>query len=379
MKIAVANAFGIDGLLFEERLAWFESADHWNLVDQAKEPFQYIKALYAIEDAYNGNPTGYAMGLDATSSGMQIMSLLIGCPKTASQCNVINTGRRENAYQNIYTAMKEQMPDLDYTAKQIKNVGMTVLYASKAEPKKLFGEGEELELFYSVLEDKVSGAMELMEDILACRNPNALGYEWTLPDGHTAKTKIMVTKELTITVPELEDIPVKHMYSVNLPKKKGVAIVADIVHSIDGFITREFNLRSNHDPMVIQSKVLVLELLEMTAEDRPWNGVPSITRLLDLNNRDSDYSLAEVHALMNLASDLLTYPPFEVFVVHDKFFSSPVHMQKVREHIKAIYIDIAKSNLMSNILNEITGEDVQFTKNTNNLAELMQDAEYIIS
>lgn len=135
MKIAVANAFGIDGLLFEERLAWFESADHWNLVDQAKEPFQYIKALYAIEDAYNGNPTGYAMGLDATSSGMQIMSLLIGCPKTASQCNVINTGRRENAYQNIYTAMKEQMPDLDYTAKQIKNVGMTVLYASKAEPK----------------------------------------------------------------------------------------------------------------------------------------------------------------------------------------------------------------------------------------------------
>jgi|TARA_R110000744_G_scaffold204690_1_gene323476 hypothetical protein len=377
IKIAVANAMGLDKTLFEERIEWFDKQEClWELAVTADEPYQYVKAVYAYEDAINGIPTGYAMGLDATSSGAQIMSLLIGCETTAKQCNVINTGKRENAYDNIYQGMKQTMPELDYTAKEIKNVGMTVLYASKAEPKKLFGVGDELELFYAVMGDKFTGALEVMADILACRDAKALGYKWTLPDGHTSNTEISVTQEAVISVPELDDIPFTHLYSENKANKYSVAIVANIVHSVDGFITREFNLRTNHKGT--QQALENVQEAMLYAPDLAWEGVPSISRALNCNPTTL-YPLKELKALKSLLESLIKYPAFETYVVHDKFFSSPVHMQRVREVIHGIYVDIANSNLLSEILNEITGEDVEFTKITQDLSTHMTDAEYILS
>ena len=63
----------------------------------------------------------------------------------------------------------------------------------------------------------------------------------------------------------------------------------------------------------------------------------------------------------------------------DKYFASPLHMDKVREYVKDIYSNLARSNFMEEILTEITGEPTTFKKNVTNLPDLILDSEYIIS
>ena len=70
-KIDIADNFGLDKKTWDERIAWFEENKE-NLIDikdEAEEPAQYLKAVYAYVDAINTNMTKHIMRLDATASG----------------------------------------------------------------------------------------------------------------------------------------------------------------------------------------------------------------------------------------------------------------------------------------------------------------------
>ena len=80
LLIEVANHFGLDKLIFEDRIRWatenlanLESfASQVSLKDRAL----YIKAVQTIRKAQHGIPTGHLVGFDASCSGIQIMSVV---------------------------------------------------------------------------------------------------------------------------------------------------------------------------------------------------------------------------------------------------------------------------------------------------------------
>lgn len=115
LQIDIANSFGHDKLTWDERLAWFDGNQKELLDDpvtacaKADEPAQALAGLLAYQEMLDGKPIGYLCGLDATASGLQLLALLSGCEKSASICNLIDTGRREDSYTQVHDAVNARL------------------------------------------------------------------------------------------------------------------------------------------------------------------------------------------------------------------------------------------------------------------------------
>ena len=96
--IDIANCVGTQGTfrgdkeLFEARIAWVKSnyliLESFN--ELAEDKPLYIKAVQALRDVVAGKPTGHLVALDATCSGIQIMSAITGCVRGADATGLHN-------------------------------------------------------------------------------------------------------------------------------------------------------------------------------------------------------------------------------------------------------------------------------------------------
>lgn len=106
--IAIANHFGHDRLNWKNRIDWAKSSIdvdgidifEWFYAPQAKEPMMFRKACQAYRDYVGNNPSGYVIFLDATASGLQILSTLLGCHDTARNTNLLG-GNRTDVYEMV--------------------------------------------------------------------------------------------------------------------------------------------------------------------------------------------------------------------------------------------------------------------------------------
>lgn len=176
LKIDVASSFGLDKKTWDERIAWFDENEE-ELIDVlqepnkkildkklkiAKEPALFYAGLKAYEKASKGQAISYPISLDATASGAQLLAILIGCQKSASLCNVVDTGDREDLYTNVYNAMCERLgTESKISHAPVKKAIMTSLYGSEAQPKRVFGEGALLDTFYETMEEEATGIWKL--------------------------------------------------------------------------------------------------------------------------------------------------------------------------------------------------------------------------
>ncbi len=320
IKIDLANQFGLDKLLWKDRIKWATENDSKLdvLIKDADKPYLFAKALSALRDAQNGTPTGFIMGLDSTASGLQIMACLIGCEDTARTVNLINTGQREDIYQMVADTMTK-VCGTEITRKEVKHPVMTTFYNSKQQPIEVFGENTpELETFYETLEKYLSGALEVMSDINTCWNSTALKHEWTLPDGHVSSVDVLTRVSKKIEVDELDHATFTHQAYINQPSVKGLSLPANVVQSIDAYIVREM--------------------------------IRKCSRL-----------------------------GFELLTIHDNFLASPNNMDQVRKCYVEILASIADSNLLQNILNELTSSNGRLEKKCTNLSKLILSSEYALS
>ena len=71
LKIDIANNMGLDKEDWDVRLAWFDENESRldTLVKQAEEPALFFAGITAWQKVCKGEPTGYPISLDATSSG----------------------------------------------------------------------------------------------------------------------------------------------------------------------------------------------------------------------------------------------------------------------------------------------------------------------
>jgi DNA-directed RNA polymerase len=317
LKIAIANHAGHDKLTWNDRIKWFNRQLEWDM-DQFDEPILGTKALGAYYDAKNGCKTGYVMSIDATASGLQIMSALSGCKDTARVCNMINTGTREDVYQMIADKMNVRLNGkYGVTRKMVKKPCMTTFYNSLANPKQTFNK-HQLKAFYETLDGLMPGAMEVMEAINEFWDYDNDIHQWTLPDGHVASVKVTEMVDVRVEIDELDHRTFTYRYNKQQPSENFRSLVANIVHSVDGYVARE---------MVRSCQAMGIEL---------------------------------VH-------------------IHDCFVFSPDYLQYVAQSYREILAHIADSNLLSDILSEISGEYVPVEKLSDDLYADILDSEYMLS
>ena len=398
LKIDIANSFGLDKDDWSVRLTWFDQNEQamraapFDWMQRAEEPAQFLAGLNAWEKACLGQKTGYLCGLDATASGIQLLSVLSGCVQSAQQCNVVNTGKREDAYTNMHVHMDGLLNHSNqYTRKAVKAAGMTHFYGSKAEPRAAFGEDTpQLAAFYKTIETLLPGADMLNHDLLSLWQPTALSHDWTLPDGFDVKIKVMVSQEHAVTF--LDRAYTVTTY-VNQAKESGLSMGANIVHSIDGMVVREMGRRCNFDATKLtdmhlmlhtetggkstlrQQDLELLRLLECTDASGFMSLV--IAEYLDESNL-GHLSPAHRQQLIQLIESLPP-KPFHLIAIHDCFKFHANYGNDVREQYINIMAELADSDILSHIATQVTGKHMPVNKRSNNLSSYIRQSEYMLS
>lgn len=326
MLIAIANANGMDKNLWEERIDWAEKFVKMSYKDQldyaenqcTEEPILMAKAINAHNEILKGNETGFMANLDATASGIQIMSAVTGCHASAIKVNLIDNNKRNDVYQDVATDMNNDFGTA-VTRTDLKKPIMTTFYGSNAQPKKLFGIGTpELEAFTNAMKNGLKGAYQLLLDIQRLQNPTAMSYQWTLPDGHTAYVPVMDAVDKKVEIAELNKATFTFRTKVNKPRDFDLSLPANIVHSIDAYIVRQLYRRAY----------------------------------------ERGYSIA---------------------TIHDSFWSHVNNIEDVRIGYADELAKLAESTIIEDILNQVSGNNGTYTKYSNDLAQLIRKSNYALS
>lgn len=404
LEIDIANSWGLDKESWATRLGWFNDnrtqlesdglEEIQKMAHQAEEPAQFYAGVLAYRDMLAGKPIGYLCGLDATASGIQLLSVLSGCPQSAGTCNLVNHGQRADAYTLMHQYMDRLLNNNSpYDRKSIKAAGMTHFYGSRQEPKKAFGEDTpELEAFYRTINDLLPGADILNHDLLALWQSDAYAHEWTLPDGYDVKIKVMVKVEQPVRFLGGDYTVIE---KVNQPKESGLSMGANIVHSLDAMVVREMVRRCSYDweqlHAVIQAiqdcqpgrgtstlREKDLELLRVL-ECADVSGFMSsvVIEYVDEHNIGhlSPSQLNELTALVNSMPD----SPFHLVCIHDCFKFHANYGNDVRQQYINILAQLADSEALSFIASQVVGKHVPVTKISNNLANHILRSEYALS
>lgn len=212
--IDIANCVGTQGTfrgdkeLFETRIQWVK--DNYDVledyVDLAEDKPLYIKAVHALRETCMGLPTGHLVALDATCSGIQIMSAITGCVRGADATGLISQ-KRADAYTDVTKEMNSILQLKGFSQivvprADVKRCVMTAGYGSTLVPKEVFGEGDMLATFYQAAFKIAPAAFELMSALLDTWQADTLAHNWVMPDNFHVSIKVMQTKETRIEVDE---------------------------------------------------------------------------------------------------------------------------------------------------------------------------------
>lgn len=403
LLIDVANQFGLDKMVFEDRIEWATDNLHQleALADQAETKPLFLKAVMAIRKAQKGIPTGHLVGLDATCSGVQVMSALTGCVAGAESTGMIDPDVRADAYSKVTHIMQGILGDkVDVSRADAKRATMTSYYGSKATPREIFGDKTpELAAFYEAMTVVAPGAWELLQDLLRSWQPYSLEHSWKLPDGYDARVKVMVKKDIRIEVDELDGASFTYQFYENQGTKSGLSNVANVTHSMDAWVLRSMHRRCNYDREVAEDACTLIGIVLTTRalsgggsviptsntkvnyyiEQYERSTIADIVILPYLNHETvGALSTEHLQSLERILRGMLQYQPFELVTVHDEFKAHANNLNWVRWQYREIMAEIAESNVLDDIVSQIHGYNMSFNKLSCNLAEQIRQSSYAL-
>ena len=381
LMIDIANHFGLDKENFDKRLNWVDTNNKIleSKIQEADEPYLFQKAVMALRDVQEGRPTGHMVGFDSTASGLQIMSAITNCEVGAYYTNLIDPDNRIDAYTELNKIQQSILGHKSQVErKDSKQALMTVLYGSKATPKEIFGEDTpELVAFYKAVLEIAPGAWELLQCLLDSWQPRNYAHTWSLPDGFIAKVNVIDIERHRIEVDELNHHRFNFEFYVNKPMERGLSNVANVIHSIDGYIVRSIQRRCNYNKEVITkthkiiSDELMFRLIGHSKGPEEGQGIQQkylkeIRFVEEVQPHTAHlYTTVQLSVWKEILDKMLMYDPFPVVTVHDEF---KVHAQNVtylRWHYKEIMADLAESNILDSIFTNIYNEEKKYKKEGN--------------
>lgn len=394
LAIDIASNFGLDKKSWDERLSWFKLHEDKleEMLPQAETPALYFAGVQAYRQTQKGEPTGYPISLDATSSGLQLLAVLTGDRPAANLCNVVDTGNREDAYTNVYLEMLKIIGEAAKISREdTKRAIMTAMYGSQAVPKEVFGEGALFYVFINTMQKMAPAAWELNEAFLAIWDPETSINKWILPDNFHVRCKVM--DSVTETVNFLNE-PFEIHRSVNMPAKEGRSLGANTVHSIDGMIVREMVRRCTYDPDWINLVKGILDdeiTSRFTTEKESQEAHRMVGTLWDhyqkcgylsariLDYLDSDTIHLTDQTVIRELIDSLPEKPFQVITVHDCFRCLPNYGNDLRIQYNRQLYEIAKSNLLDFILSQLLNRPIITNKYDPTLTNDILSSNYSLS
>lgn len=240
LYIAIANHAGKDKLSWEDRIEWTRASLNSIIDGKIKwdEPHLGRKAVKALLDTIDDQPTGYWMTLDATASGIQIMAALSGCKETASATNMVDPAVRRDLYQEVTTAINS-LCAIPTTRKVVKKVVMTFFYNSVKTPERMLTK-DQLAAFYQVIQQLFPGAYKVMDIVNNLWDVNGSHHKWTLPDGHVAHVPVLGAVKY--------NTPYGSIHRTELITSSNYkSLLPNVIHSIDGYIAREMIRRCDFE------------------------------------------------------------------------------------------------------------------------------------
>jgi hypothetical protein len=406
--IDIANQAGFDKSLFEQRVQWVK--DNFNrlpyLETSHKERPLYLKAVTALYRACRGEAIGHMVGLDATCSGMSIMSVVTKCYKGCLATNLIDPNLRNDAYTMVTNAAGAMLEgDLIVTRQDSKDATMTTLYGSQAKPREIFGKDTpELDAFYAGLIEVAPKAVELLGDLRLAWQPYALEHRWVCPDNFNVRIKVMQKVEgERVEVDELDGATFTYDYYINEGTKTDLKLVANVTHSLDAYLLREMELRCNYNFVAVKNALYELQyeqdmrakgiraevdLTEATNMAQQliaaWGGceMPA-ARLFSYLTCDDVQYMADKHIaqMIHLASQVLARVPFEIVTVHDEFKCHANDCNWMRLTYAQIMADLARARVLEDIYEQITGVTPTYDgqHDADELAALILESNYALS
>lgn len=401
LAIDVANYAGHDKMLFEDRIKWVQA--NWSNLENIEvdeDPILYKKAVKSLRQAAAGQDVGHIVYLDATCSGIQIMSALTGCIKGAMITSLIDPNVRADAYKAITDTMNVMLKAKGFDGvvvarKDAKDAIMPCTYGSRAKPKEYFGEGKMLEIFYAACHHEAKGAFQLLDILRGTWNAYAPKHDWQLPDGFVAQVKVYEKVKKQVHIAELFNYNMTIETRVYQGTEYGVSNVANVIHSIDAYILRELIRRCNYNkPMITKVFHIINDHLnsgaaqqELKDEELKYyfslanhHGTTSIVVLNHINAEN----VAQLHPmylkdLLALITQMLQYNPFEVCTVHDAFGAHANNCNTLRHWYRELLAELADSEMIQFIIQQITKDySYRFHKHTANLSAKIRKSNYAI-
>lgn len=399
--IDIANHYGKDKWLFEDRVQWVK--DNYEILevitDQADDKPLYRKAVHELRQVVQGLPTGHIVQLDATCSGIQIMSAITGCVKGADATGLV-THKRADAYTDVTKAMNgllqlKGFTKIEVPRPDVKRAVMTSGYGSTKVPKEVFGEGDLLDTFYQAAMEVAPAAFQLMSDLLDTWQPYALSHNWVMPDNFHVNIKVLQQKETRIEVDELNHATFTTYVNINEGSEKGLANVANTIHSIDGYLLRSVIRRASFNVTKVSNAYELLNnAVAITREHSTPVCDDDLQTMLDIYKHSKmldvsiiDYitqdnlchvPVALIHKLKNLLADMLSRGSAPVVTVHDSFGAHPNHCNNVRYWYAEVMAELAESDILSFIVSQITKRRVTYTKLSNDLGSKIRKSNYAL-
>ena len=395
LMIDIANSYGVDGLDREDwsvRLDWFQRHENHldRMVPDAKSPALMYAGIQAYKKALKGEAIGYPVSLDATASGIQFLAVLTNCRTSALQCNVVDSGHREDAYTNHYAVMNQRMGDVAKIERDVTKYGtMTAFYTSKQVPEEIFGEGTPLlECFYETIKELFPLAWELNEAMMDTWQSDKLSHDWIMPDNYHVKVKVMGKQKHMVN---FDNTPQEVVVYKNMPQASGRSNGANMVHSVDAFAVREITARCMYDPEHINMlRMFVSDPNNKGGKSRKRSQDQKVMELWDLYKKSGYLSVRILGFLdpMNMGlvdinkirSMLATLPsrPFQLLITHDCFRVLPTYGNDIRRQYNQVLSEMADSNMLQFIVSQIVGHPVTVNK-TDSLGKDILETNYALS
>ena len=376
--IDAASQFGLDKKTFDDRLLFGRTLvermetieltttnikeEFKDLIETADEPEMFAKALLTINDILEGRENGHLIGLDAASSGPQLLSVLGGCVIGMS-----NTGVLGDNVPDLYTTIYNEMDNDKLVRAQVKKACVPYVYGSDHAPEAIFGDdAEEFTNGYSAAVPFAAVARDLM---INCWNKDALFHEFPLPDAHIAHIEVRVKSEVN---GKLLGKSYTYITEINAPKSRGKgtkSLAANITHGWDAFMVREKGGRANYNYDRVMNSLILLDDANGVV---PQVGTNLMLKRLELLSKKfnfvsveglqhvecgmlADIDPAYLKALSELAMSMLHKDAYPIRTIHDEFAAHANNLSHMKNLYNVLLVESYASSWLFDTIESLCG------------------------